>query len=229
MIGIFRSLEIDSMEFSSAALREGVLYKMSEGLVHHDIRSRTAQSLATRYDVDTEQATRVHAIALKLFESCAIDCQLDNPKLKSMLDWAALLHELDSKSIREGYNDTVPISCKTSTCRGLTKKKQLLLATLVRFQRKKIRELDIPEFDQFSTQAIHRLLVIIRIAVLLNIKRQADILPIFTVSVIDNGITLQFADDWMANKPIFEADLAQECIYLKTLNIEFAYSLSHDS
>ena len=59
LIAVFKALDIEGLTYSPAALREGVLYQMEDELHHADIRGRTASSLATRYDVDTAQATMV--------------------------------------------------------------------------------------------------------------------------------------------------------------------------
>jgi len=223
LIGIFKSLRIDVMEFSSAALREGVLYQMSETLEHNDIRSRTAQSLAMRYDVDTHQATRVHDVALKIFEGCSANWKIDTPQLHSMLGWAALLHEVGLQINSRSLQRHGAYILQNVDMPGFNQEEQLLLATLVRYQRKKIRDTEIPEFDQFSSAAVIQLIVILRSAVLLNIKRQEDILPNFEILALDNDISLKFENDWLANKPIFEADLARECFYLKALGIEVTY------
>lgn len=220
LIGIFKSLQIEAIEFSPAALREGVLYQMSETLAHDDIRSRTAQSLATRYDVDTDQANRVHSTALTLFKKCVDDWNLNKQQLESMLGWATLLHEVGLQINSRGLQRHGAYILENIDMPGFNQEEQLLLATLVRFQRKKIRELDIPEFDQFSSSAVVRLLVIVRLSVLLNIKRQEDILPAFKLSAINNQLKLTFKDDWLSNKPIFAADLAHERVYLKAIGIE---------
>lgn len=224
LIGIFKSLQIEAMDFSSAALREGVLYQMSETLEHEDIRSRTAQSLATRYDVDTEQASRVHATALSLFDECATNWKLNKQQLKSMLGWAALLHELGLQINSRGLQRHGAYILQHVDMPGFNQEEQILLATLVRFQRKKIRDIDIPEFDQFSQTAVRRLIIIMRLAVLLNIKRQEDILPHYEISVLENELAIKFSDDWLSNKPIFAADLAQECAYLKSINVELEFA-----
>jgi exopolyphosphatase/guanosine-5'-triphosphate,3'-diphosphate pyrophosphatase len=56
--------------------------------------------------------------------------------------------------------------------------------------------------------------------VLLNIKRQEDILPAFKLSAVNNQLKLTFKGDWLSNKPIFAADLAHERVYLKAIGIE---------
>ena len=71
LIAVFKALDIEGLTYSSAALREGVLYQMEDELHHADIRGRTASSLATRYDVDTAQATMVLNTTLQFFDQVA--------------------------------------------------------------------------------------------------------------------------------------------------------------
>ena len=67
---------------------------MEDRLSHHDIRERTAQSLATRYDVDLDQAQRVLNTTWTLFDAVSVDWKLDQQEYRSLLGWAALLHEV---------------------------------------------------------------------------------------------------------------------------------------
>src|SRR5690606_1898829 len=70
LTAVFNSLRIDEMSYSSSALREGVIYEMEDSLSRDDIRQRTAESLATRYDVDIEQARRVLTTTMQLYQAC---------------------------------------------------------------------------------------------------------------------------------------------------------------
>ncbi|WP_100643922.1 exopolyphosphatase [Alteromonas facilis] len=220
LIAAFQSLHIESMEFSPAALREGVLYQMSETLEHDDVRSRTAQSLATRYDVDTEQASLVHAMAIALFDASAAHWKLFDENLRSMLGWASLLHEIGLQINSRGIQRHGAYILQNVDMPGFNQEEQLLLATLVRFQRKKIRTEDIPEFDLFDAKKVRRLIALIRLAVLLNIKRQADFLPEFSIGCEGKALALRFPEGWLNEKPIFKADLEQEQTYFSTLDLE---------
>lgn len=222
LIAIFKSLDIDAMHFSSAALREGVLYQMSEALKHNDIRTRTAQSLATRYDVDTQQAARVHAIGNALFDAVADEWKLRDPALKTMLGWAALLHEVGLQINSRGLQRHGGYILQNVDMPGFNQEEQQLLALLVRFQRKKIRVEDIPAFDVFNNDDVIRLLVLIRIAVLLNIKRQEDFLPPFDIGCTKTEVAIHFPAEWLTTKPVFKADFEQENDYLKAIG----YALS---
>jgi exopolyphosphatase/guanosine-5'-triphosphate,3'-diphosphate pyrophosphatase len=107
---------------------------------------------------------------------------------------------------------------------GFNQEQQNLMATLVRYYRKKIRLNDIPEFTQHSGERVHKLIAILRLGALLNIKRQDDILPSIDVKVKTNSIRLSFPDGWLENKPIFSADLANEAQYLQALGLELRFA-----
>jgi exopolyphosphatase/guanosine-5'-triphosphate,3'-diphosphate pyrophosphatase len=87
----------------------------------------------------------------------------------------------------------------------------------VRFCRKRIRpELFVP-LEQFSATEVERMMILLRLGVILNIKRQSNILPEYTIGVQGSVISLSFAEGWLEQKPIFSADLHQEAQYLKVL------------
>ncbi len=223
LTAIFQSLKIQQMEYSPAALREGVIYEMEEQLAHHDIRERTAQSLATRYDVDIDQAKRVHDTSLKIYDLCRKEWQIGKKTLRSMLGWAALLHEVGLQINSRGVQRHSAYILQQVDLFGFNQEEQSLLALLARYHRKKIRLEELPEFWQFEWPSVVKLLVILRLAVLLNIKRQDDIVPDFTVEVGDGKLHIKFAHGWLENKPLFYADLCTEVEYLAPLNIQLSF------
>ena len=56
---VFDELNLETMNYSDGALREGVLYDMLGRFSHEDIRDRSANALMARYHVDIAQAHRV--------------------------------------------------------------------------------------------------------------------------------------------------------------------------
>lgn len=223
LTAIFTSLQITEMEFSPAALREGVLYEMQEQFTHQDIRQRSAESLATRYDVDIEQARRVHATTLAIYQNIKADWKITGKQLKAMLGWAALLHEVGLQINTQGMQRHSGYILQHIDLPGFNQEQQKLIATLVRFHRKKIRPNDIVEFALFSTDDVHKLIAILRVAVLLNIKRQDDLLPEMQFQVKGNSLQLGFPANWLAGKPIFSADLVSEANYIKALGLKLVY------
>ncbi|WJG08640.1 exopolyphosphatase [Aliiglaciecola sp. LCG003] len=224
LIAVFKSLKILSMEYSAAALREGVIYEMEEQLAHHDIRERTAQSLSTRYDVDIDQARRVHDTTLYIYDKSRKAWKIGGQQHRNMLEWAALLHEVGLQINSRGVQRHSGYILQNVDLYGFNQEQQNLLATLARFHRKKLRLEELPEFWQFDPDTVNKLLIILRLGVLLNIKRQDNILPEFEVDVSDNQVLLRFPQGWLENKPIFSADLVREAEQLKVLQ----YSLSFE-
>ncbi|WP_340680208.1 exopolyphosphatase [Paraglaciecola sp.] len=223
LIAVFKSLSISEMEFSAAALREGVLYEMGDQLAQTDIRQRSADSLATRYDVDIDHAKRVLKTTMDLYQHVRKSWDINHPELKSLLGWAALLHEVGLQINTRGVQRHSGYILQNIDLPGFGQEQQNLLATLIRFHRKKIRSSEIVEFTLLQQHQVYRLLALLRLGILLNIKRQDDILPEITIDVDDKNITLGFPCDWLAQKPVFSADLEREQDYLKEISLKLQY------
>jgi exopolyphosphatase/guanosine-5'-triphosphate,3'-diphosphate pyrophosphatase len=98
---------------------------------------------------------------------------------------------------------------------GFNQDQQQIIASLVRFHRKKIRKDDLLTEASISERELTQLLVILRLAVLLNINRSKSTLPEFTITVEDNELKLGFAQEWFELSPLLLADIGQENDYLK--------------
>lgn len=220
LTAIFRNFRIDAMDYSSAALREGVLYEMEGRLEHHDIRQRTAESMATRYDVDIEQATRVLNTTSHMYGQCAESWGIDDSELESILAWAALLHELGLQINSRGIQRHSAYILKNAELPGFNEEQQLLLAAVVNCHRKKIRVEEIPMFFQFTHDEVIKLISLLRIGVLLNIRRQDGIVPEFKVTCQNLEIFLSFPDGWLEESPLLCADLQTEQQRIQTLGIK---------
>ncbi len=219
LLGAFKALKIKGLHYSSAALREGVLYQMEDELHNADIRSRTAASLATRYDIDTEQANMVLGTSRYLFERCARVWKLKHRDFRSMLSWAATLHEVGLQINSHGVQRHSAYILANVDMPGFTQEQQQLLATLVRFYRKKIKTAEIPEFNQYDVKSVRRLIGLLRLSALLNIKRQQMFLPDFDVEVTKTSLALVFPEGWLSQRPILSADLEQEQDYWKAIDM----------
>jgi exopolyphosphatase/guanosine-5'-triphosphate,3'-diphosphate pyrophosphatase len=140
-----------------------------------------------------------------------------------MLGWAALLHEVGMQINTRGIQRHSGYILQNLDLPGFNQEQQSLLASLVRFHRKKVRHNEIAEFALHQPEQVNKLIAILRLAVLLNIKRQDDILPKMKISADENTLTLVFPKDWLANKPIFSADLEREATYIQALDLHLDY------
>ena len=197
---------------------------MEDELHNSDIRSRTASSLATRYDVDIDQANLVLNTTLTLFNHCQKAWKLRHPDYRAILGWAALLHEVGFQINTRGVQRHSAYILQNVDMPGFNQAQQELLATLVRFHRKKIRIADIPSFTQYDKEDVYRLIVMLRLGVLLNIKRQESFLPEFEVDVEKDKLSVTFPAEWLPSKPIMTADLEREKGYQSAVGIELNVS-----
>jgi exopolyphosphatase/guanosine-5'-triphosphate,3'-diphosphate pyrophosphatase len=220
LIAAFNLLQIEQMIYIDAALREGVLYEMSDRLQHLDIREHSVASLQRRYDVDMAQAERVSHSALTLFSQVRNAWQLTDEDAM-LLGWAATLYEVGLHINSSGVQKHSAYILHNANLPGFNQEQQQLIATLVRFHRRKIRADDIPAFSLYQLPQVIYLLVLLRLAVLLNQKRRDDLLPELTASASHQYLQLQLPIDWLKQQSLLAADLLLEQKALKKIAFVF--------
>lgn len=224
LVAIFRSLEITELTYVGSALREGVIYEMETSLSHTDVREHSAQSLATRYDVDIEHSKLVLNTALTLYRQAKMNWQLDNKRLKPILSWAAMLHEIGIHIHSRGVQRHSAYILQHADLHGFNYDQQNLLACLARFHRKKIKIDEIPSFTQFTQFEVYQLIAILRLAVLLNVKRQKKFLPDIKLDTNNASLTLVFPKNWLSEQAVLLADLEREQAYIKKLGMQLFFN-----
>lgn len=215
LCGVFDALAIKQLRLSDGALREGVLYEMEGRFRHQDIRSRTAHSLAEHYNIDREQAQRVQASVRQLYAQwMAQNPRLAHPQLEALLNWAAALHEVGLSINHSGMQRHSAYILQYTNLPGFTQEQQLMLATLVRCQRKALRLADLPRFALFKKKQYLPLIQILRLATLLNNQRQATTPP-QTLQLETSGLqwVLRFPAHYLRQNSLMQLDLEKEQAY----------------
>jgi exopolyphosphatase/guanosine-5'-triphosphate,3'-diphosphate pyrophosphatase len=213
--GVFDALAIRELRLSDGALREGVLYEMEGRFRHQDIRSRTAQSLANHYNIDSEQARRVLETTDDLWQQWRDqNPRLANPQLAALLKWAAMLHEVGLTINHSGMQRHSAYILQNTNLPGFNQDQQLLLATLVRYHRKAIKTDDLPRFTLFKKKQILPLVFLLRLGTLLNNQRQATNRPERLTLTTDEGHwTLRFPAGYFGQNTLVQLDLEREQVY----------------
>ena len=217
---VMSTLQIEHMEISDGALREGLLYDMLGRLSDQDARERTIQAIQRRYHVDTEQATRVESTASALLSQVDGAWQLDDKRYRQLLVWAARLHEVGLDIAHAKYHHHGGYLLANADLPGFVRLEQRLLAALVEFHR---RKLDDPFLDGLPAGwrgPMFKLIVLLRLAVLLNRTRSPVELPQIVLTPGKDVLSVRFPADWLANNPLTEADLAQEQAWLEARGFE---------
>ncbi len=210
----FSELGIDRMHISDYALREGVLFDLLGRANDTDARELSIRALSSRYGVDTEQAARVEATALQLFDQVEGELQLDAGD-RRLLSWAAQVHELGLAIAHSQYHQHGAYVLEHSDIAGFSRTEQQSLAAVVRNQR---RGVHLPSFeklpDRLAPNAL-RCALILRLAVLLHRGHDREPLPQIQLSLDSlTSATLALPKAWLDAHPLTRADLDSEREYL---------------
>ena len=219
LIAIFREFAITQLTYSDFSLREGLLHEMQQKLVDNDIRSNTINNISDRYTVDKTHATRVSDTVSWLYERLKGPWQLNNQDDIALLMWAAKLHEIGLSINSSGINKHSAYIVANSQLPGFTQQEQLILSSLIRFYRKKIKLDELSDFITISQQRVLKLITILRLAILFNQKRQASQKPNMEISASSTGLFIKFCDGYLQEYTLLQADLEQEQHYLKKVGI----------
>ena len=76
---------------------------------------------------------------------------------------------------------------------------------------------DLSQFYLYNTSTVVSLLVLLRLAVLLNQKRRDDFLPELKAQGQNQQLCLQLPKVWLEQHPLLVADLQQEQLQLKKI------------
>jgi len=214
-------LKIEHLQVSDGALREGLLYDLLGRLQHEDARERTIQAMASRYQVDTDQAARVAGTAADLLLQCRDAWHLEQELPGKVLDWASRLHEIGLDISHDGYQRHGAYIAEHADMPGFPRSEQRFLALLIGAQRHRVETPRLAELPHSWRENALRLVIILRLAVLLNRSRSTEILPPVAFSVTQDNLRLDFDAEWLAANPLTIADLEREKEYL----LEVGYKL----
>jgi len=218
LLASFRMLGIQEMVYVDAALREGVLYEMSDRLQHHDIRQHTIQSMIKRYAIDAEQAGRVSQTVQLLWEQTNSAWQLSDEWLQ-MLQFACYVYEIGLQINSSSVQRHSAYILNNANLPGFNQEQQRVLASLVRFHRRKIKPDDIGPFYLYDQHDFYHALALFRLAILLNQKRREDVLPALCVCAEAEQLTLSLPEHWYQQQSLLAADLHSEQTFLARIQL----------
>jgi exopolyphosphatase/guanosine-5'-triphosphate,3'-diphosphate pyrophosphatase len=207
---VVSQLGISRLTVADGAMREGVLYDLVGRLTAEDAREQTVRSMQSRYHVDVEHAARVEATAVTLLRQTRVRWNLTNPLAESSLRWAARLHEIGLDVAHSGYHRHGAYLLENADMPGFSRDEQSLLARLVRFHRRKLEPDSVSDLAPPWDRIAERLIVILRLAVLLNRNRGGIRPPRTTLTSRGQVITATLQLRSFRRHPLTEADLLQE-------------------
>jgi exopolyphosphatase/guanosine-5'-triphosphate,3'-diphosphate pyrophosphatase len=221
---VMSALKIEHLHISSGALREGLLYDMLGRLQDEDARERSIRSMQLRYHVDLEQAARVESTAAGLLDQVARPWDLREQRYRQLLLWAARLHEVGLDIAHSRYHNHGGYLVANSDLPGFVRLEQQLLASLVTFHRRKLNDPFTDALPRPWQAPTFKLIVLLRLAVLLNRSRSPTDLPMIGLVPGKQALELSFPPEWLDANPLTAADLEQEKAWLAARGFELAVS-----
>lgn len=220
----FNSLQIPKMKVADGALREGLIYDLLGRINHEDVRDRTVTTLANRFHVDQEQASRVCTTLSDFSRQTLPMGGVGREDAEPWLNWAAALHEIGIEIAHSNYHRHGAYIIENGDLPGFSRQDQKLLATIVRYHRRKLIPKAFKELMKPWDVASFPMTLLLRLAVLLHRSRQPSTLPPITLAMIDNRIILRFPKNWLKDHPLTAADLEQEAGYLQGAEMVLDYA-----
>ena len=210
---LFDAFDLETMQPSRGALREGVLYDLAGRRHHQDVRGRTIDDLVRRFNVDSAQAERVMRLLLQIIELDDDRLGLSQSEI-AMLLWAAELHELGRAVAHSHYHRHGAYLIEHADLPGFSRREQHFLAELIRNQRRKVQPVE--GMDKRDLGSFFKLLVLLRLALILCRERTDEPARIETVSWVEKGkLRVKFESGWLKTRPLTKVDLEEESRYLK--------------
>lgn len=208
LLALFEELEIEQMQTSDYAIREGIIHDLAGRLHHHDTRESTINHMVSQYHADTAQAQRVCKLALRWLPGIQTELRTDVIEAEHLLRWASALHEIGLAIAHGGYHKHGAYILNNADMPGFSRQEQARLAFLVLNHRRKPKTNEVPA----NLRPDWLLVALFRIACILHRRRQNRSLPA-EVTVTATGkkaLTLTAPASWLEQNPLTRADLEEE-------------------
>ena len=173
LLALFDELDIDEMQTSNYAIREGIIHDLAGRLHHHDTRESTINHMVAQYHADTAQAQRVCKLALRWLPDVTADLKTDPREAEHLLRWASALHEIGLAIAHGGYHKHGAYILNNADMPGFSRQEQARLAFLVLNHRRKPKTTD--ALASFRPDWL--LVALFRLACILHRRRQSRSIP----------------------------------------------------
>ncbi|WP_158972443.1 guanosine-5'-triphosphate,3'-diphosphate pyrophosphatase [Paraglaciecola sp. L3A3] len=210
LIALFEQLNIQEMQISGGALREGLIYGMLDNMQQNDRRTQTLEQTIERFHIESTHANRVKNLSLSLFKLVQKQVDLGKVDCEPMLIAGAMLCELGMHIEYKQHHMHGAYILKYLPMVGYTEQQRMGIKTLVQSHRQDI-QLDLFEsFHPDVRNALQILTRIIRLACILSIRRKDHLLAEFSFIIENEKWLLQFPENWLKSHPLIDAELANE-------------------
>lgn len=215
MIAALAELDVQLLEISDGALRQGVLYDLLGRVTHHDMREATVREFSRRYHVDASQSQRVADLAVRIHAQLAGLEAGQGEAEALLLQFAANLHEIGITIAHAGYHKHSAYILSQADMPGFSRDEQARLARLVLAHRGKLSKIDgLPAHSPDWA-----MIFALRLAALLYLSRGDIALPRLACKTTEAGYQVALPRGWLEEHPLTEAALQEEAGEWRTQGI----------
>jgi exopolyphosphatase/guanosine-5'-triphosphate,3'-diphosphate pyrophosphatase len=153
---------------------------------------------------------------------------LTDSRHAQLLRWAARLHEVGLDIAHAKHHLHGAYLLANADLPGFARFEQQLLAALVGNHRRRLDGMSLDSLKADWRGPIFKLIVLLRLAVVLNRARSNAELPEIRLSGGDRALKLRFPKHWFSANPLTLADLVQEQAFLATREFELKLTTRKD-
>ena len=220
---LFDALDLERMEISSGALREGVLYDLSGRQDHDNVRMRSIAVLKERLVTYPAQSERVRSMCVALLKMATDSCGLNKREVQ-LLKWAAELHDVGLQVAHSGYHKHGAYLARYVDMPGFSQSEQEDLALLIRCQRGKLNTKLFNHLAEREMLQFIKMVILLRLALLLRRDRKDQWIPLRIFQSNGRQVKLLFDDEYLESHPLTQFDLEQEARKLAKLDVELEFA-----
>lgn len=210
LIALFKQLNLNNMQISGGALREGIIYGMLDNYQRADRRTQGINQLVSRFHIDTAHSERVRKVAIALSRQMCEQSNFCDFDTEALISSAAALHELGLHIGYKKFHEHGAYILTHVELTGFTTLQRMFIRDLVGMHR---QEIDLSVFDNYQAdfkEMLINALRIVRISVILCTRRRDDKIPRPTLTVSGDEWTLHFGEGVLSSYPLVHAELVHE-------------------
>jgi exopolyphosphatase/guanosine-5'-triphosphate,3'-diphosphate pyrophosphatase len=208
MAGAFDAFDIDSIDYCSGALRQGVLFDLLDRRAGVDHRTLTVQRLCARHQVDPRYGQALSAMTLALFDQAARADREALSARRQLLGWACLLSEVGMSISHHHHHRHSAYILEHGDLPGFSQDEQEFLATLTLSQAGGLRKLRGRIPDELGWIAVLSL----RLATIILRGQVEGELPVPALFFKRKSVRLEMPAAWAKLHPAASEALADEAV-----------------
>jgi exopolyphosphatase/guanosine-5'-triphosphate,3'-diphosphate pyrophosphatase len=206
MAGAFDAFDIDSIDYCSGALRQGVLLELLDRRAGLDHRTLTVQRLCARHQVDPRYGQALCAMTLALFDQAACADREALGARRQLLAWACLLSEVGMSISHHNHHRHSAYILEHGDLPGFSQDEQQLLATTALAQAGGLRKLRGRIRDELGWIAV----ISLRAATIILRGQASGELPVPALFFKRKSVRLELPVEWAQRHPAASDALADE-------------------